>query len=54
VLNFAGNKNSANQNSTKISSHPSYNDHLQEQKTTNAGKDVVKQELLFTAGWKEN
>jgi hypothetical protein len=54
VLNFAGNKNSANQNSTKISSHPSYNDHLQEQKTTNAGKDVVKQEPLYTVNGSAN
>jgi hypothetical protein len=32
LFNFPGYKGNANQNYTKISSHPSYNGHLQEQK----------------------
>jgi hypothetical protein len=40
VLNFIGHKRNAKQNYTKISSHTTKNDHLQEQTTTNVGEDV--------------
>jgi hypothetical protein len=51
VLNFSGHERKANQNYTKISSLP----HLEclsstTQTTTNVGKDVAKQEPLYTVG----
>jgi hypothetical protein len=47
VFNFPGYKINLNKNYIMISSHPSKNGHLQEQKQQ-AGKDVVKQEPSYT------
>jgi hypothetical protein len=54
VFNFPGYKRDANQNYTEISSHPVRMAIFKSKLTTNVGKDMVKQEPLYTAGGNAN
>jgi hypothetical protein len=55
MFNIFTHQGNANQNNTEISSHPSQNScHQENKKTTNAGENIQKNELLCTIGGKAN